>query len=104
MDDELKKELASWKVQPQIPPDFQRSVWTRISLRELGSPKAWLFGIWTIPQFSLPQLVAFAILLGALAGTGLGFVESSQANTKNWKTLESKYVQSINPYEHFRIY
>jgi hypothetical protein len=35
-----------------------------------------------------------------LMGTGLGLIESSQANTKNWKMLETRYVQSVDPYVH----
>ena len=37
MDDELRKKLASRKVQPEIPPDFQGSVWRRIAARESES-------------------------------------------------------------------
>jgi hypothetical protein len=102
MDDELKKRLDSWKVRPEIPPDFQRGVWRRISLRESESPGARFFGIWAIQKLSVLQLAAFAIVLGAFAGSGFGLIESSRANVKNWKTLEAKYVQSVDPYEHLR--
>jgi hypothetical protein len=98
--DELQKKLASWKVQPQIPPEFQRDVWQKIAARESRSTKSSLSGIWNISWLSLPRLATCAIILGALGGTGLGLVESSQANLKTWKTLETKYVQSIDPYEH----
>ena len=104
MDDELKKRLDSWKVEPEIPPDFQRGVWRRISLSESESPRARFFGVWAIPRFSVPQLAAFMITLGVFAGSGFGVIESSQANVKNWKTLEAKYVQSVDPYEHLRTY
>jgi hypothetical protein len=104
MDDELRKKLASWKVQPEIPSDFQRGVWRRIAARESGSSKAPFVSFWAIRWVSLPRLAAFAFVLGGLTGTGLGLVKSSQANTKNWKTLEAKYVQSIDPYEHLRTY
>jgi hypothetical protein len=104
MDDELRKKLASWKIRPEIPPDFQRGVWNRIAARESGSPKAPLLSFWAIGWVSLPRLAAFALVLGGLTGTGMGLVRSSQANTKNWKILETKYVESIDPYEHLRTY
>jgi hypothetical protein len=105
MDDELREMLASWKVQPEIPPDFQRGVWRKIAAREESiSTKAPLLIFLAIRSVSLLRLAAFAIVLAGLTGTGLGLIESSQANTKTWKTLEAKYVQSIDPYEHLRTY
>lgn len=104
MHDELKKQLASWKVQPEIPPDFQRGVWNRIAAREVKSPKPHFLTIWAVRLVSMPGLAACVITVGALTGAGLGLVESTQANTRNWKTLEAKYVQSIDPYEHLRSY
>jgi hypothetical protein len=103
MDDELKKKLASWKVQPEIPPDFQRSVWQKIAVRE-SKPKLPLLGDWSISLLRTPRLAACAIFLGAFVGAGLGLAESSQANSRNWKSLEAKYVQTIDPYKHLRTY
>ena len=100
MDDELRKKLASWKVQPEIPPDFQGGVWRRIAARESKSSKSPLPGFWAIRWIGLPRLATCAIVLAGLMGTGLGLIESSQANTKNWKMLETRYVQSIDPYVH----
>jgi hypothetical protein len=104
MDDELRKKLASWKVQPEIPPDFQRGVWRRIAARESASSKTPFLSFLAIQWVSLPRLAAVAFVLAGVTGTGLGLVESSRANTKNWKTLEAKYVQSIDPYEHLGTY
>jgi hypothetical protein len=103
-DDELRKRLAAWEVQPQIPPDFQDSVWQKIAARESKRSKEPWFGKWRISWLSAPQLATCAIVLGAFVGTGLGLVESSQSNSRNWKSLEAKYVQSIDPYEHLRTY
>jgi type VI protein secretion system component VasK len=104
MDDELKEKLASWKVQPEIPPDFQRGVWNRIAAREARSAKPHFLTIWAIRLIRTPALAACAVALSALTGAGLGLVESNRANIENWKTLETKYVQSIDPYEHLRSY
>ncbi len=102
-DDQLRQKLAAWEVRPEIPPDFQRNVWQKIAVRE-SKPKLPLFGDWNISWLRMPRLATCAIVLGGLAGTGLGLIESSQANSRNWKSLEAKYVQSIDPYEQLRTY
>jgi hypothetical protein len=102
-DDQLRQKLASWEVRPEIPPDFQRNVWQKIAVRE-SMPRLPLFGNWNISWLRAPQLATCAIILGGLAGTGFGLIESSQANSRNWKNLEAKYVQSVDPYEHLRTY
>jgi hypothetical protein len=105
MDDELRKMLASWKVQPEIPQDFQCGVWRKIAAcEESRSARAPFLSFLAIRWVSLPRLATFAFVLAGLTGTGLGLVESSRANTKNWKTLEAKYVQSIDPYQHLGTY
>jgi hypothetical protein len=103
-DEELRKKLASWEVRPRIPPHFQRDVWQKIAIRESKSSQLPLFGNWNISWLNVPRLATCAIIVGGLAGTGLGLVESSQANSRNWKGLEAKYVQSIDPYEHVQTY
>jgi hypothetical protein len=102
-DDQLREKLASWEVRPEIPPDFQRSVWQKIAVRE-SKPKFALFGNWAFSWLRPARLATCAIIFGGLAGTGFGLIESSQANSRNWKTLETKYVQSVDPYEHLRTY
>jgi hypothetical protein len=102
-DDQLRQKLASWEVRPEIPPDFQRNVWQKITVGE-SKPKLPLFGNWDISWLRTPWLATCAIILGGLAGAGFGLVESSQANSRNWKGLEAKYVQSVDPYEHVRTY
>jgi hypothetical protein len=101
MDDELRQKLASWEVRPEIPLDFQRNVWQKIAVNE-SKRKMPLSGIWNVSWLNLSRLATCAIVLGGLAGTALGLFESSQANSRNWKSLEAKYVQSIDPNEHLR--
>lgn len=100
MDDELREKLASWTVQPEIPADFQSGVWRKIAARESNSPKSPFLSLLAIRWIGLPRLAICVIVLGGLGGAGLGLIESSQANTKNWKMLEARYVQSIDPYVH----
>jgi hypothetical protein len=103
-DEELRKKLALWEVRPRIPPDFQRDVWQKIAIRESKSFKLPWFRNWNISWLNVPRLATCAIIVGGLAGTSLGLVESSQANSRNWKSLEVKYVQSIDPYEHVQTH
>jgi hypothetical protein len=103
-DDELRKKLAQWEVQPQIPPDFQHDVWQKIATRESRPSKLRWFSDWYLPWLNTPGRATCAIVLGGLAGIGLGLVESSQANSRSWKGLETKYVQSVDPYEQVRTY
>jgi hypothetical protein len=102
-DDQLREKLASWEVRPEIPPDFQRSVWQKIAVRE-SKPKFAFFSNWDITWLRPARLATCAIIFGGLAGTGFGLIESSQANSRNWKTLETKYVQSVDPYEQLGPY
>ena len=104
MDEELRKKLASWKVQPQVPPDFQRNVWNRIAARAVRSSKPHSLLVLFARLLGTPRLAACAIALSAVIGAGLGLLESARVNTENWKTLEAKYVQSIDPYEHLKSY
>jgi len=104
MDDELRKKLASWKVQPQIPADFQRRVWDRIAVREARTSRLHFVMAWAVALMRQPRVAVCAIALSALIGAGLGLAESGRANTENWKLLEAKYVQSIDPNEHLQSY
>jgi hypothetical protein len=99
-DDALKEKLAMWKVEPEVPPDFQRGVWRRIMAREPSSSKWRPFGILAFSVVGHPRFASYAVVLAIIAGTALGFVEGSKVNSKSWKTLESKYVESVDPYWH----
>ena len=102
-DDQLRQKLASWEVRPEISPDFQRNVWQKIAVRD-SKRKMLSFGNWSNWWLRMPRLATCAIIVGGFVGTGLGVVVSSQANSRNWKSLEAKYVQSIDPYEQLRTY
>ena len=104
MHDELREKLASWKVQPQIPADFQRGVWDRIAVREVRFSKPNFVMAWAVALIKQPAVAACTLVLSALIGAGLGLAESGRANTENWKLLEAKYVQSIDPNEHLQSY
>jgi len=91
MQDDLKSWLDSW--QPEVPEttDFQRNVWQRIERQRKA--RSWL--ALTIEWMGQPRiaagLIAVAILLGAVAGSGI----SSNTQTQN-------YLRSVNPYAQTR--
>jgi hypothetical protein len=103
-DSELREKLAAWQIEAQLPRDFKQRVWKRIAVCEAANvDPAWL--IWLksllIPgtRVSVPRLALTAIVVGLLIGTTTGVVEASRWNSATWSRLESKYVQSIDPFQ-----
>ena len=103
-DSELREKLAAWRIEAQLPSDFQQRVWKRIAAREAGNvdpPRLiWLRSLSiSTTQVSVPRLALTAIAIGLLIGTTTGVVEASRWNSAAWNRLEAKYVQSIDPYQ-----
>ena len=103
-DSEWREKLAAWRIEAQLPPDFQPRVWKRISMREAGSVDppwlTWLGSLFiSATQVSVPRLALTAIAIGVLIGTTTGMVVASRWNSATWNRLEAKYVQSIDPYQ-----
>jgi hypothetical protein len=102
-DPELQKKLQTWRVDIDVPADFQREVWSRIAAHEaVDGDSAWLTGVKRLLSsatlFSTPRLALAAVTISLLVGAGTGLVETGRSNTAVWKHLENRYVQSINPY------
>jgi len=103
-DSELREELAVWRIEGELPPDFQQRVWKRIAICEAGDVDppwlAWLGNLLiSATPVSVPRLALTAIAIGLLIGTTTGVVEASRWNAATWNRLEAKYVQSIDPYQ-----
>ena len=103
-DSELREKLAAWQIEAQLPHDFQQGVWKRIAEREAANvDPPWLTwlksGLISATRVSVPRLALTAIIVGLLIGTTTGVVEASRWNSATWNRLESKYVQSIDPYQ-----
>jgi uncharacterized protein involved in cysteine biosynthesis len=103
-DSELREKLAAWRIEAQLPRDFQQRVWKRIAMHEAAnSDPAWL--LWlkslliTAARVSLPRLALTAIAAALLIGTTTGLVAASYWNSLTWNRLETKYVQSIDPFQ-----
>ena len=103
-DSELREKLAVWRIEGELPPDFQQRVWKRIATREAGNVgPPWLTWLGNLlisaTPVSVPRLALTAIAIGLLIGTTTGVVEASRWNSATWNRLEAKYVQSIDPYQ-----
>jgi hypothetical protein len=103
-DSELREKLAVWRIEAQIPRDFQQRVWKRIAVREAANiDPAWL--IWlnslliSATRVSVQRLALTAVVVGLFIGTTTGLVEASRWNSVTWNRLEAKYVQSIDPFQ-----
>jgi hypothetical protein len=99
--DELKRALQSWKVDPKIPPNFAQGVWDRIAARESTSPgrNTWMTLLQTLSPAAGSRLALTAATVGLVLGIFAGVIESKQLNSAAQQELAVKYVRSIDPYE-----
>jgi len=103
-DSELPEKLAAWRIEAQLPRDFQQRVWKRIAVREAANiDPAWLIWLKSLlisaTRVSVQRLALTAVVVGLLIGTTTGLVEASRWNSVIWNRLEAKYVQSIDPFQ-----
>jgi hypothetical protein len=102
-DSELQKKLQAWRVDIDVPANFQNEVWSRIAAREAvdGGPAwpTWVKRLLSSATLvSAPRLALAAVTISLLVGAGTGLVETGRSNTAAWQHLENQYVQSIDPY------
>ena len=97
--DELSRKLRTWTIEPQIPAGFQREVWQRIAARQSVREDAFMPALlrWLSLHMARPVYAATVFLL--LLGTGVGYahMQAQESNARNWKMLESRYADSVNP-------
>ena len=103
-DSELREKLAAWRIEAQVPRDFQQRVWKRIAVREAANiDPAWLILLKSLlisaTRVSVQRLALTSVVVGLLIGTTTGLVEASHWNSVTWNRLEAKYVQSIDPFQ-----
>ncbi|HEY0789566.1 MAG TPA: hypothetical protein VGD78_00760 [Chthoniobacterales bacterium] len=99
-DEDLNAQLRSWKVNAEVPPTFPANVWRAIAVRErAGEGPVSLARLLEILIGRLGQ-PRYAVPFGILALTvslGLARVQADAANAKTWRTLETRYVTSVDP-------
>ena len=103
-DSELREKLPAWRIEAQLPRDFQQRVWKRIAMHEAANiDPAWLIWLKSLlisaTRVSVPRLATTAAVAGLFIGTTTGLVEASHWNKVIWNRLEAKYVQSIDPFQ-----
>jgi hypothetical protein len=93
-------DLQIWKVEAKIPRRFQADVWQKIAARQAKKNLWSRFVEWTAPIVVRPQFAAALILISGVTGGGLAQWKVQQVNAQSFKTLESRYMASIDPYAH----
>lgn len=97
--DELRPKLSAWKVNPQIPAGFPREVWQKIAARQAAREDAVGPSLlrWLSLQMARPVYAGMAFVL--MLGTGVSYAhkEAQESNARNWKQLETRYADSVNP-------
>jgi hypothetical protein len=101
-DSELREKLAAWRIDAQLPSDFQQRVWKRIAVHEAANiDPAWLIGLKSLfisaTRVSASRLALTTVVAASLIGTTTGLIAASRWNSLTWNRLEAKYVQSIDP-------
>ncbi len=98
-DDDLSRKLSGWKVEPQIPVGFQREVWQRIAARQAARDDAFWPALlrWLSVLLSRPRYAVGLFLLTLGFGLGVAHLQARESNARQWKALESRYVDSVNP-------
>jgi hypothetical protein len=97
---ELEGALQEWRVTTPLPPRFQDAVWRRIERTEVSSIsvadalRAWFSTVFARPAFA----IAYVSLL-IVMGLALGFVQANHKAALWDRQLETRYVQSIDPYQ-----
>ena len=105
-DEDLRAQLRLWRVKADVPPSFQTDVWRRIAARQAATEKppsaagwiGWLIGQFGQPRYAVP--LGLATLAVSLA---LARVQADAANGRTWRTLETRYVVSIDPVAMARV-
>ena len=100
-DDELRKVLQTWKVDPKIPPNFARDVWDRIATREQASAGSrwWVTMKELVEPGGGAKLALSAATIGLVLGGFTGAMEAQQQNSQIQQQLATKYVRSVDPYQ-----
>jgi hypothetical protein len=97
---ELQRALQEWQVTTPLPPRFQEQVWKRIEHVEVpGVSLAEAVQAWLAARFAQPAFAVAYVTVVVAAGLALGFKQAQDRTAKWDRQLETRYVQSIDPYQ-----
>jgi hypothetical protein len=98
--DRLTRLLNDWRLDANLPPRFQESVWQRIARAESGGGPSFLAQLWRAidSTFRRPvPAVAYVTVLVAI-GLSAGMLRARETTSRLDHTLETRYLQSVDPY------
>lgn len=97
---ELQRALQEWRVSTPLPPRFQEQVWKRIERAEApGVSLAEALRAWMAAWFARPAIAVACATVVVAAGLALGFKQANDKAAKWDRQLETRYVQSVDPYQ-----
>jgi hypothetical protein len=101
---ELEQAVREWRVTTTpLPPRFQEQVWRRIERAEQPTVSvADVLRAWLRQRFLQPAFAAAYVTVLLAAGLALGFVQANQTNAETNRQLETRYVQTVDPYQRGR--
>ena len=97
--DDLGAKLRTWRVEPHVPAGFQREVWQRIAARQAAREDAFLPALraWLAHQFARPACALGLLVVSLTVGVTYAHGRAQDENARTWRTLEARYVASIDP-------
>ena len=96
----MERALQEWRVATPLPPRFQEQVWKRIERAENpGVSLAEALRMWLATWFAQPAFAVAYVAVVLAAGLVLGFKQAQDKTAKWDRQLETRYVQSIDPYQ-----
>ena len=97
-DENLKRQLAAWKVDVEVPARFQANVWAQIAAQESARRSVWdRLSDWLGTVRYQPQLAMAVLIFGLTLSVGTAYVQAQDSNARAGRQLEARYMESINP-------
>lgn len=105
MDEKLKQQLSSWKVDVEIPQRFQAEVWQQIAARDASRRARLWFQVreWFSLQLAKPSYATAVVVTGVTLSLGFAHLRAERANASYSRELETRYVSSVNPNAPFSL-
>jgi hypothetical protein len=99
-DTQLDGILKVWRVTSALPPRFTEQVWKRIEKAEISKVSVSdAVRVWFTTAFARPRFAFAYVSILIAAGLTLGFVQVNHQTAEWDRQLESRYLQSIDPYQ-----
>ena len=92
---QTKELLREWRIESQLPNDFNSGVWRRIEKEQASGESIfrWLTQLFAKPALAV-SYVSVALVVGLLAGRAHASRDVQQAELQ----AKSKYIQTVDPY------